>query len=150
MIALPPVARRNGLGAGDRFAARRLDFIHDLLRGTDIDTVALQAAARIVDDDLCALRREQQSIGAPQPPAGAGDHGDAIVESELRHRLSSHCNRKQLRPRDGSSSASRSRDDVFKMLARTATATLDGAGPSVKSAIALAAIRTVVSIRNGA
>ena len=51
-------------------------------RGSGIGSVAGQAAAGVVDDDLRPLRRQQEGIRAAQTPAAAGDDGDPIVESQ--------------------------------------------------------------------
>ena len=52
-------------------------------RGPDIGAVPLHTGARIIDNDFCSPRREQQGIAASQPPARARNNGDTIIESEF-------------------------------------------------------------------
>src|SRR6202035_705488 len=69
---------------------RCLDLPHDRFCGSRVAAVPGQAAARIVDHDLRALRREQLRVGAAQSAAGTGHDGHTIVESQFRHSSSEH------------------------------------------------------------
>jgi hypothetical protein len=82
---LAAFGRGNGLGAGHRLAAGGPDFPHHLLRGAGIEAIALDADAGIIDHNFGTLRGQEQGIGPTEPPAGAGYHGYAIVESEFGH-----------------------------------------------------------------
>jgi len=63
--------------------AERSNLSRDVFRGSGVDAFALEAATRIVHDDLGAPRGKQQRIAAPQPAAATGDDRDSTVESEL-------------------------------------------------------------------
>ena len=69
------------VGVGDGLAAHGLDLVDDLLApAVRSSPDAVDGAAEVVDDDLGALRREQQRVLAADAPAGAGDDRDASVE----------------------------------------------------------------------
>src|SRR6185312_1139822 len=55
------------------------------LGGARIGSVAGQATAGIIDDNLRSARRQQHGVRTAQPAAGARDDGHAIVESQFRH-----------------------------------------------------------------
>ena len=62
---------------GDRFAARRTDFLsHRLSRARRALVFALKAAAQIVDDDLGALLRGDQRTVTANAVTAAGDQDD--------------------------------------------------------------------------
>jgi hypothetical protein len=65
---------------GDGLAAGRLDLVDDLLGGCGVGTGAVPAAAAVGDDDLRAIRGEQQRVLAADPAASACDYGDAVLE----------------------------------------------------------------------
>ena len=71
---------------GDGFAAGRLDLLDDLVGHLAAGLAfAVAAAAEVVDDDLGAARGEEQAWERPEAAAGAGDDGDAAIESNITH-----------------------------------------------------------------
>ena len=88
----------HGLGAGparavvvvrDALAAGGRDLVDDLLRGRLVGALTGAGAAEVVDDDLRALAREQQRLGAPDAAARARHDRDLAVEES--HRFRSLC-----------------------------------------------------------
>ena len=67
-----------------RVATGRLDLVDDLLCRRLVGPLTCSRAAEVVHDDLRALLREEQRLGAPDAAAGAGDHGDLAVEETHR------------------------------------------------------------------
>src|SRR6185437_8116748 len=65
---------------GDGRAPGGLDFGDDFLgrRRSSGTSDAVDRAACIVDDHLCAARREAERVAAAEPVAGTGNDGDAI------------------------------------------------------------------------
>src|SRR3546814_15420148 len=57
---------RDRIGIGDGLSTGRLNFVDDFLRGTDVFADTVERTTEIIDDDLRALRRQQQRIGAPE------------------------------------------------------------------------------------
>src|SRR3546814_11689841 len=74
---------RDRIGIGDGLSTGRLDFVDDFLRGTDVFADTVERTTEIIDDDLRALRRQQQRIGAAEATTGSGKDGDAVVESQV-------------------------------------------------------------------
>ncbi len=69
---------------GDSFAAGRLDLVDQLLRRRLVKPLAAAAGARVVDDNLGAVRRHQFCDLAADPAAGAGADRDASIEHAHR------------------------------------------------------------------
>ena len=90
MIALPPaaVATESVHATASPPAAR--DLPDHFVGRTSIGAVTGEAAARIVDDNLRPLRREQHGVGASEPSAAAGDDRHPVVESQVSHLCSEH------------------------------------------------------------
>jgi hypothetical protein len=53
---------RDGIGARDGFSTGGGDLTHHLPGRSGVGTIAGQAAAGIIDDDLCAVRCQQQGV----------------------------------------------------------------------------------------
>ena len=58
----------------------RLDELDDLLGRVLVAALALEGGADVVDDDLGALRGQQEGLLPTDPPTRAGDDGDLAVE----------------------------------------------------------------------
>src|SRR3978361_667959 len=71
-------ATRDGLTSGSG------DLANHLLGRPRVDPVAIHGAANVVDDPFCPASGKQLRVRATQPAAGAGHHGNAVVESQLR------------------------------------------------------------------
>jgi hypothetical protein len=82
---LASVGRGDRVGAGDGFASGVDDFAHYVVGGCGVGAVTGEAATGVVHDDLRPARREQQGVGAAEPPATPGHDGGATVESQVRH-----------------------------------------------------------------
>ena len=72
------VVVRDGLAAGGR------DLVDDLLRRGAVGALAGARTAEVVHDDLRALAREEQRLGAPDAASRAGDDRDLAVEESHR------------------------------------------------------------------
>lgn len=77
--ALSAVPVRDVVGVGDGPAAGSDDLVDHLVRGPGVRTLPGVVPAEVVDDDGCALLREQQRMLAPDAAAGAGDDGDPAL-----------------------------------------------------------------------
>ncbi len=87
---LPAFGGRHRCGAGHGLTTGGTDLGNHVVGRTGVDALPADRGSGIVDDDLGALRREQQGVGAAQPPACAGDHGNPAVEPELGFLLTGH------------------------------------------------------------
>ena len=76
----PPSQSATLSRVGDRLAAHRRDLVDDLFGRGAVASGAVGRAAEVVDDDLGALRGEQQRVLATDAAPGAGDDGYPTFE----------------------------------------------------------------------
>src|SRR6202042_2226351 len=67
---------RDVVAAGDRLPAERTDLRNHFGSGGAAAADTGQGRTEVVDDDLRALARERQRVGAPEPAPGAGYDDD--------------------------------------------------------------------------
>jgi len=77
---LAAVHRGDRVVVGDGFVAFRHDLGDDLIGGAVVVARAVRVDASVVDDDLRAFFRHQESDATPDAAAGAGDYGDFVSE----------------------------------------------------------------------
>lgn len=73
----------HAVGVGDGLTAALPDLLRDDVRGLGVGADPGHRSADVVDHDARPACSEQQRVLLAQTGAGAGDHGDLLVESQF-------------------------------------------------------------------